>query len=104
MPGSLSPTKRSNKWSIHICTCLSVMTFFKNRNISIEIKPSILVSVVKQRLLKAVNNKICLCYMQSYDLKIKKEIKSQVIPLCICNNCEIVLDLNCPLLQIKCFK
>lgn len=43
-----------------------VMRFFKNRNISIEIKSSILVSEVKQRLLKAINNKIYLCYMQSY--------------------------------------
>lgn len=42
------------------------MRFFKNRNISIEIKSSILVSEVKQRLLKAINNKIYLCYMQSY--------------------------------------
>lgn len=37
MPGSLSPTKRSNKWSIHICTCLSVMTYFKNTYMSTKI-------------------------------------------------------------------
>lgn len=59
-----------------------VMRFFKNRNISIEIKSSILVSEVKQRLLKAINNKIYLCYMQSYVVFFfyKKKRKSNLMP------------------------
>lgn len=79
-----------------------VMRFFKNRNISIEIKSSILVSEVKQRLLKAINNKIYLCYMQSYVFcfcfflkKRKSNLRSYDH---VCNNCEIILTLNCPLL------